>query len=60
MWHESWDGYPPNEFFVDIDPLLDGLRDRLPVETCTSDKICGTLTPEWAANLGLSDRKSVV
>lgn len=54
MWHESWDGYPPNEFFVDIDPLLDGLRDRLPVETCTSDKICGTLTPEWAANLGLS------
>lgn len=44
MWHASWNGYPPNEFFVGIDPLLEGLRDRLPVETCTSDKVCGTLT----------------
>lgn len=54
MWHESWNGYPPNAFFVGIDPLLDGLRNRLPLETCTSDKVCGTLTPEWAQNLGLS------
>lgn len=54
MWHESWNGYPPNDFFVGIDPLLDGLRDKLPLETCTSDTVCGQLTPEWAQHLGLS------
>ncbi|GGY64650.1 ribulokinase [Cellvibrio zantedeschiae] len=53
MWHESWGGYPPNEFFVGIDPLLDGLRDRLPAETFTSDQTCGSLTTEWAGLLGL-------
>ena len=53
MWHESWGGYPPNEFFVGIDPLLNGLRDRLPAETFTSDQVCGGLTQEWASKLGL-------
>lgn len=53
MWHASWGGYPPNEFFTGIDPLLDGLRDRLPAETFTSDQTCGALTAEWAALLGL-------
>ena len=53
MWHESWKGYPPNDFFAGIDPLLDGLRDRLPAETFTSDKTCGLLTSDWAALLGL-------
>lgn len=53
MWHESWGGYPPNDFFVGIDPLLNGLRDRLPAETFTSDKICGGLTAKWADKLGL-------
>ncbi|RYY02608.1 MAG: ribulokinase [Gammaproteobacteria bacterium] len=53
MWHESWGGYPPNDFFVGIDPLLDGLRDRLPAETFTSDQTCGLLTSDWAALLGL-------
>lgn len=54
MWHESWGGYPPNAFFVGIDPLLNGLRDRLPANTQTSDTVCGNLTPEWADKLGLS------
>lgn len=53
MWHESWGGYPPNDFFVGIDPLLNGLRDRLPAETFTSDQICGGLTAKWADKLGL-------
>ncbi len=53
MWHESWGGYPPNEFFVGIDPLLNGLRDRLPAETFTSDQVCGGLTAKWADKLGL-------
>jgi len=53
MWHESWGGYPPNDFFVGIDPLLNGLRDRLPEETFTSDQVCGGLTAKWADKLGL-------
>jgi L-ribulokinase len=53
MWHESWGGYPPNDFFVGIDPLLNGLRDRLPAETFTSDQVCGGLTAKWADKLGL-------
>ncbi|HEY0893457.1 MAG TPA: ribulokinase, partial [Cellvibrio sp.] len=53
MWHESWGGYPPNDFFVGIDPLLNGLRDRLPAETFTSDQVCGGLSAKWADKLGL-------
>ncbi len=53
MWHQSWGGYPPNDFFVGIDPLLNGLRDRLPAETFTSDQVCGGLTAKWADKLGL-------
>jgi L-ribulokinase len=54
MWHESWGGYPPNNFFTGIDPLLNGLRDKLPAETFTSDKVCGLLTQAWADKLGLN------
>jgi L-ribulokinase len=53
MWHASWGGYPPDAFFAGIDPLLGGLRDRLPVETFTADQLCGRLTQEWAGKLGL-------
>ncbi|WP_185234789.1 ribulokinase [Teredinibacter franksiae] len=53
MWHESWGGYPPNEFFTGIDPLLDGLRDTLPADTFSSDQKVGELTAEWAEKLGL-------
>jgi L-ribulokinase len=53
MWHASWGGYPPDAFFAHIDPLLGGLRDRLPVDTFTADQLCGRLTEEWAGKLGL-------
>lgn len=53
MWHDSWGGFPPNDFLAGIDPLLDGLRDRLPSETFTSDRRAGNLTSEWGAKLGL-------
>ncbi|WP_286806054.1 MULTISPECIES: ribulokinase [unclassified Marinimicrobium] len=53
MWHESWGGYPPNDFFTGLDPVLDGLRDRLPAETFTSAETVGPLTEEWADKLGL-------
>lgn len=53
MWHASWGGYPPDAFFAGIDPLLGGLRDRLPVDTFTADQLCGRLTEEWAGKLSL-------
>lgn len=55
MWHASWGGYPPNDFFTAIDPLLDGLRDRLPPETHGADQLCGRVSREWAARLGLPE-----
>lgn len=54
LWHESFGGLPPNDFFVALDPILDGLTDRLFKETYTSDVSVGTLSDEWAKRLGLS------
>ncbi len=54
LWHEDFGGLPPNDFFVELDPLLDGLRDRLFEETFTSEVPAGNLSPEWAEKLGLS------
>ncbi|HEY7885655.1 MAG TPA: ribulokinase [Cellvibrionaceae bacterium] len=53
MWHASWGGYPPNDFFTAVDPLLNGFCERLPAETFTADKQVGQLTDEWAQKLGL-------
>ena len=53
LWHESYGGLPANEFFVALDPILDGLKDRLFTETFTSDVSAGTLSEEWANKLGL-------
>ena len=47
-------GLPPDEFFATLDPLLKGFTTRLYTETYTSDQPAGTLSPEWAARLGLS------
>ncbi len=53
LWHEDFNGLPPNDFFVALDPLLDGLRERLFEKTYTSDEAAGTLSKEWAEKLGL-------
>ena len=41
-------------FFVELDPLLDGLRERLFTKTYTSDIPAGNLSKEWAKRLGLT------
>jgi L-ribulokinase len=53
MWNASWDGLPSQEFLSRLDPLLDGIRDKLYTQTITSDKPAGALCPQWAARLGL-------
>ncbi|WP_020603586.1 ribulokinase [Spirosoma spitsbergense] len=54
LWHSEFDGLPSNEFLTKLDPLLDGLRDRLFTETYTADQPMGNLSAEWADKLGLS------
>ncbi|MFV0290853.1 MAG: ribulokinase [Mangrovibacterium sp.] len=54
MWHEAWGGLPSEEFLVELDPILAGLKDRLFKDTYTCDVQVGTLTAEWAKKLGLS------
>ena len=44
LWHESFGGLPSNDFLRTLDPILDGLRDRLFEKTYTSDVSAGTLS----------------
>ncbi|TDE18179.1 ribulokinase [Dyadobacter psychrotolerans] len=55
LWHQEFDGLPSNDFFKELDPLLDGLRDRLFTETETSDKPLGTISKSWAEKLGIPE-----
>ena len=41
------------QFLSEVDPLLDGVREKLAGEVLTSDQIAGRLAPEWAEKLGL-------
>ncbi|PKA97509.1 L-ribulokinase [Flavobacteriaceae bacterium MAR_2009_75] len=59
LWHPEFDGLPPNDFFVALDPVLDGLRNRLFSQTYTSDELAGTISQEWADKLGLPNNVKV-
>lgn len=56
MWHEEFEGLPGQDFLSELDPLLDGIRDRMFQETYTSDHSAGTLSKEWAKKLRLSEQ----
>lgn len=53
LWNEELGGFPPEEFFTAVDPLLAGVREKLRGQCRTSGTIAGTLTPLWADRLGL-------
>ena len=53
MWHESFNGLPSQEFLTKLDMFLEGIRSRLFTKTYTSDIQAGTLSAEWAEQLGL-------
>ena len=55
MWSEQWGGLPSEEFLCALDPLLKGMRAHLFDKTYTGNTCVGTLTPEWASRLGLSE-----
>ncbi|MDE3237182.1 MAG: ribulokinase [Bacteroidota bacterium] len=54
LWAADFGGLPPNDFFSSLDPVLDGITDKLFSQTCTSAEAAGTLSEEWATRLGLS------
>jgi L-ribulokinase len=54
MWHEEWGGLPDKEFLSTLDRRLAGLKGPLFTQTVTADTAVGTLTQEWAGELGLS------
>jgi len=54
LWAAEFGGYPPDNFFSSLDPLLQGYAVTLLNDTYTSDQAAGKLTAEWAQRLGLS------
>jgi L-ribulokinase len=54
MWNPRWGGLPAQEFLSKLDPLLDGVREKLDGNYRTSDAVAGTLSAEWAELMGLS------
>jgi len=59
MWHAEWGGLPDERFLAQIDPLLQGIKNRLFKDTCTADIKVGGLTAEWADKLGLKEGTAV-
>jgi L-ribulokinase len=53
MWNPKWGGLPPQSFLSKVDPLFDGIRDKIGGEYLTSDSVAGTLSEKWAAEMGL-------
>jgi L-ribulokinase len=53
MWNPKWNGLPPQSFLSKLDPLFDGVREKLAGDYQTSDQLAGHLTPYWAEKLGL-------
>ncbi len=54
MWHESFGGYPSDEFLAQLHPELVRIKKTLGTETWTSDKEFGKLSAEWAEHLHLT------
>jgi L-ribulokinase len=53
LWNKSLGGFPSNDFFTEVDPLLSGIAEKLQGRYATSDKIAGTLCSHWAEKMGL-------
>jgi len=53
LWNRQLGGLPSEKFLTSVDPLLADVREKLDGEYATSDQIAGTLSPQWAEQLGL-------
>jgi len=53
LWNRQLGGLPPESFLLRVDPLFQGVREKLDGDYATSEQIAGTLSPFWAEKLGL-------
>lgn len=53
LWNPRWGGFPSQAFLSSVDPLLDGIVEKLAGEYRTSDSLAGHLSEQWAGELGL-------
>ncbi|MBI1343110.1 MAG: ribulokinase [Terrimonas sp.] len=59
LWAAAFGGFPPNDFFASLDPLLDGFTDRIQGDILAADQPAGTISKAWAAQLGLPEDVTV-
>ncbi|WP_437670188.1 ribulokinase [Sorangium sp. So ce131] len=55
MWHPEFDGYPSSDFLAKLHPRLPALGATLGSRTWTADEPFGTISPSWAATLGVPE-----
>ncbi len=53
MWNAALGGLPPQEFLSAVDPLFDGICEKLAGQYEVSSALMGRLCEEWAQELGL-------
>jgi L-ribulokinase len=53
LYSDEWGGLPDKDFLALLDPKLADLRDRLYEKAHDATTPAGTLSPDWAARLGL-------
>ena len=53
LWAEKFGGYPPSTFFSELDPKLEKVVSSLSKETFSAAVSVGTITTQWAAELGI-------
>ncbi|MDR7126343.1 ribulokinase [Pseudotabrizicola sp. 4114] len=53
MWSPRWGGLPPQDFLSRVDPLLDGINEKLSGRFGDSTEIAGHLSGDWAGRMGL-------
>lgn len=53
LWSDRWGGFPPEEFFEALDPVLLPLVRHISRENYTCDHAAGRIAPAWAAEFGL-------
>jgi len=55
MWNRALGGLPPQDYLTAVDPLFEGVRDKLQGRYAKSNEIAGRLTLEWAGRIGLRE-----
>ncbi len=55
MYHDSWGGLPPTDFFQMASPALGELRRRMKINIVESGEKIGVLSKEWAQRTGLPE-----